>query len=54
MKKAIVYTNSATQAESLLNKIDVLLENESIFEGDTLLIISDLETGVVFLNCALK
>ena len=50
MKKAIVYTNTAFQAESIWDKIDVLLENKSIFEGDTLLIIGDLETEVKQVN----
>ena len=50
LKKAIVYTNTAAQAESIQNKIDLLLENEATFEGDTLLIIGDLETEVKQVN----
>ena len=49
-KKSIVYTNTAAEAESLQNKIDVLLDNESVFEGDTVLIKGDLDPEVKKVN----
>ena len=50
MKRAIVYTNTASEAESIQEKIDVMLDNETIFEGDTILIKGDLETELKQVN----
>ena len=50
IKKSIVYTNTAKEAESIQEKIDILIDQESIFEGDTILIKGDLESDMKRVN----
>ena len=49
-KKLIIYTNTASQAETYQDKVNTLLDNELLFEGDTVLIIGGLEPEVKLIN----
>ena len=45
-KKVIIYTNTATKAESIKEEIDSWLNLTSAFEGDTIMINGDMESEV--------
>ena len=49
-KKSIIYTNTAAEAESIQDKVDSLLDNKSLFQGDTVLFVGDLEPEVKLIN----
>ena len=50
IKKCIIYTNTAKEADSLQEKVDILLDQDLIFEGDTILIKGDLESDMKQVN----
>ena len=45
-KKLIIYTNTADQARSIAEEIDIVNDEKSLFKGDTLLIIGDQDPEV--------
>ena len=45
-KKVIIYTNTATKAESIKDELDSWLNLTSAFEGDTIMINGDMESEV--------
>ena len=49
-KKAIIYTNTATKAESIKEEIDSWLNLTSFFDGDTIMINGEIESEVKLMS----